>query len=83
MNKGASLDRFCLQGKVALVSGGSHEIGRNIVFCLAEAGADVVLAARKLPDLEEVAREITTNRWGRSIAYHFSVKPKQCILPDT
>jgi len=59
MNKGVFLDRFCLQGKVALVTGGSRGIGRNIALGLAEAGADVVLAARKLPDLEEVAQEIT------------------------
>ena len=59
MNRGAFLDRFCLQGKVALVTGGSRGIGRNIALGLAEAGADVVLAARKLPDLEGVAQEIT------------------------
>jgi glucose 1-dehydrogenase len=32
-----------LQGKVALVTGGAHRIGRGLVLALAEAGCDVVL----------------------------------------
>lgn len=55
----AFLDRFALQGKVALVTGGSQGIGRAIALGLAEAGADVVLASRKLPNLEAVAQEIS------------------------
>jgi len=52
------LEQFRLQGKVALVTGGSRGIGRSIALGLADAGSDVVLASRKLPDLEAVAREI-------------------------
>ncbi len=47
-----------LQGKVALVTGGSRGIGRSIALQLADAGADVIVSSRKLPDLEKVAEEI-------------------------
>ena len=56
--KESFLGKFRVDGKVALVTGGSRGIGRSIALGLAEAGADVALASRKLPDLEAVAGEI-------------------------
>jgi len=60
-----------LQGKVALVTGGSRGIGRSIALQLADAGADVVVSSRKLPDLEKVAEEIKkTGRKGLAVQAH-------------
>lgn len=55
-----------LTGKVAVVTGGSRGIGRAIVQTLAEAGADVVIASRKL-DACEAAAEQVRNSTGRQV----------------
>jgi 7-alpha-hydroxysteroid dehydrogenase len=52
------LDRFSVVGKVAIVTGAGLGIGRGIAIGLAEAGADVALAARTESDLEEVAARV-------------------------
>ena len=49
-----------LEGNVALVTGASRGIGKAIALGLARAGADVVIASRKLPDLQKVADEIAS-----------------------
>ena len=47
-----------LDGKTAVVTGGSKGIGRHIALSFAEAGADVVVASRNVEQLEKTAREI-------------------------
>ena len=47
-----------LEGKVAIVTGGSKGIGKAVALRLAEHGADVALAARGEEDLKLVAKEI-------------------------
>jgi NAD(P)-dependent dehydrogenase (short-subunit alcohol dehydrogenase family) len=47
-----------LQGRVAVVIGGTTGIGRSLALGLAEAGADVVASARRLSEVERTATEI-------------------------
>lgn len=64
---------FSLEGKVALIAGGSRGIGRVIALTFAENGADVVISSRKLPDLEAVAEEVkATGRKCLAIASHIA-----------
>jgi NAD(P)-dependent dehydrogenase (short-subunit alcohol dehydrogenase family) len=49
---------FDLSGKVALVTGGSRGLGREIVLGFARAGADVCITSRKQDGCDAVAREV-------------------------
>jgi NAD(P)-dependent dehydrogenase (short-subunit alcohol dehydrogenase family) len=66
------LPSFDLSGQVAVVTGGSRGIGRAIAQGFAEAGADVVIASRKLDRCEQAAAEITaaTGRRAVPVACH-------------
>jgi NAD(P)-dependent dehydrogenase (short-subunit alcohol dehydrogenase family) len=50
-------DRFSLEGRVAVITGGGTGIGRGSALVLAEHGADVVLAGRRRDPLESTAKE--------------------------
>jgi NAD(P)-dependent dehydrogenase (short-subunit alcohol dehydrogenase family) len=54
----SALDRFRIDGKVALVTGGARGLGRVIADALASAGADVVLSARQLENAQRAAEVI-------------------------
>jgi 7-alpha-hydroxysteroid dehydrogenase len=61
------LDRFRIDGRVALVTGAGKGIGAGCAIGLAEAGADVVLAARTASDLEATAT-VVRDRGRRAVA---------------
>ncbi len=47
-----------LSGKIAVVTGGSRGLGKEMVVAFAKNGADVVIASRKLDACEAVAKEV-------------------------
>ena len=64
-------DLFDLSGKIALVTGGSRGLGYEMVRAFAKAGADVVIASRKLDACEGVAAEVRAlGRRALAVAAH-------------
>ena len=76
---------FDLTDKVAVVTGSSRGLGRAMIFGLAEAGADVVVASRKLENCEAVASEVeaATGRKAVAIGCHVAYWDQCDRLVDT
>jgi NAD(P)-dependent dehydrogenase (short-subunit alcohol dehydrogenase family) len=62
------LEGFDLTGRVALVTGGGTGIGKAIATLLAQRGADIVIAARRVEALEATAAQISAET-GRRVEY--------------
>jgi dehydrogenase/reductase SDR family protein 4 len=78
-----NLSMFSLEGKVALITGGSRGIGRASALALADAGAHVVVSSRKIADLELVAAEIKAKGVkGMAIAAHNAKMEESKVLVD-
>jgi len=72
------LDRFRLDGRVAVVTGASSGLGVAFATALAEAGADVVMAARRTDRLEATRAAVeATGRRGLAVRTDVSL-PEDC-----
>lgn len=72
MTSYAAAELFDLTGRTAVITGGSRGLGREMAIAFATAGADVVIASRKLEACEAAAAEIaqTTGRRALPLACH-------------
>jgi len=64
---------FDLTGRVAVVTGGSRGLGREMTLALARCGADVVITSRNAESCEEVAREVRDTTGRDAMAYGCNV----------
>ena len=72
------LDRFRLDGKVAIVTGASSGLGVAFAHALADAGADISICARRADRLEETRRQVE-EKGRRCIAVSADVaNPEDC-----
>lgn len=72
------LDRFRLDGKQLLITGGSRGLGREMALAIADAGADVVLVGREVDSLEQTAADIRAlGRQARCLAGDAG-QPEEC-----
>lgn len=71
MSPRTASELFDLSGKVAVVTGGSRGLGREMVLAFATHGADVVIASRKVANCESVADEVRgLGRRALAVGYH-------------
>ena len=64
-------DLFSLEGKTAIITGGSRGLGREMALAFAERGANIVVASRKVENCETVANEVRAlGQRALAIGYH-------------
>ena len=75
----AVFDTLRLDGKVALITGGSKGLGRAMAQSLAEAGADIVLCSRNLNEAQTAATEITRDTERRAFGFFADVTERDSV----
>ena len=75
------LDTFRLDGRRALVTGGGKGLGVVIARALAEAGADVAVASRSLPDCQAAASDIASSTGRKTAAFAADLTRSAAIAP--
>ena len=73
------LDRFRLDDRVALVTGGARGLGEAMALALSEAGAAVAVTARTLESARHAAREIAQGTGGRTLGVEAEVTDRGSV----
>ena len=66
---------FNLKNKVAVITGASSGLGKQMATCLAEQGVNLIILARRIDRLEELKKELVKN--------NIKVLPIKCDVTDT
>jgi NAD(P)-dependent dehydrogenase (short-subunit alcohol dehydrogenase family) len=67
------LDQFRLEGRTALVTGGSQGLGLHLAKSLSQAGATIVIVSRRLDACQRAAQEIALETKGKAVAFSADV----------
>jgi NAD(P)-dependent dehydrogenase (short-subunit alcohol dehydrogenase family) len=73
------LDRFRLDHKVAIITGGSRGLGKEMARALAEAGANVVVTSRDPEKVEAVAEELSSDHGRACRGYGCDVRDPEGV----
>ncbi len=74
-----SLEQFRLDGRAAIVTGGSRNLGKAMALALADAGADVLICSRTQEEVEAAREEIAAQTGRRVVAMTVDITERQQV----